>query len=236
MRVHRAAENIICGFFFVFAMAALVTGAAGATAVPSPPVAAPTTAPSPPAAAPKAAAKPKKQEPIHITSNRMEAFSKLHFVDFIGDVVATQGEMQIKSDKLRVYFEEKKKDGKKDPKKDTKKYPKKKEYPKEKTAAKPPAAAPENSVERLVATGNVLVNQGKGKFASGENLDYNERTGIAILTGNPKAWEGDNLIIGDKITLFLQEERTVVDGSRSKRVNVTLFPSGEKRPAPAPKK
>ena len=76
----------------------------------------------------------------------------------------------------------------------------------------------------------------RGRFASGENLDYNERTGVAILTGNPKAWEGENLIIGDKITLFLREERTIVDGSRTKRVNVTLFPSGEKSSAPGQKK
>lgn len=175
----------------------------------------------------KTAPKPKKQDPIRITSNRMEAYTKKNFVDFIGDVVAIQGEMQIKSDKLRVFFQKKKSAAGKKSGTQTRRN--------QKNTGKIPAPTPGTSVERIVATGNVLVNQGKGKFASGERLDYNERTGVAILTGNPRAWEGNNQIVGDKITIYVREERTVVHGSKSRRVNVTLFPSGEETSAPARK-
>ena len=87
-------------------------------------------------------------------------------------------------------------------------------------------------MERLVAIGNVLVNQGKKKFASGDRLDYKESKGIAVLTGNPRAWENNNQVVGTKIELFLREGRTVVHGSRRRRVRVTLFPESQSGQSP----
>ncbi|MEK6711351.1 MAG: LptA/OstA family protein [Nitrospinota bacterium] len=176
---------------------------------------------------------PKKKEPIHVTSDRMEAFNQTNLVIFLGNVKAIQGELQIQSDRLEVYIKKREKEGDQ--------------------ADPPPAPAPaalrgsrkgppgENpdaagSVERIVAIGRVLINQNKTKFASGERLDYHEETGIGILTGNPRAWEGQNQVVGDKIELFLKEDRTVVHGTTDRRVNVTLFPDEEKpQSAPAPR-
>jgi lipopolysaccharide export system protein LptA len=136
----------------------------------------------------------------------MEADNKKNIIVFIGNVSAVQGDMEIKTDRLEVYM--KKKAGKGAAKK------------------KAPAQPGEGSVERLIARGNVLITQGKLKFASGNLLDYNERTGIAILTGNPRAWENNNQVVGTKIKLFLREGKTVVYGGKKRRVSVTLFPEG----------
>ena len=104
-----------------------------------------------------------------------------------------------------------------------------------KTSAGIQSGAPgQGSVERLIATGNVLVNQGKEKYASGDRLDYKEATGIAILTGNPRAWENNNQVIGTKIVLFLRDGRTVVYGSRRRRVSVTLYPESQPGNSPKP--
>jgi len=168
----------------------------------------------------------KKKEPIHITADRMEAFNQKNLVIFIGKVKAVQGEMIIQSDRLEVYVKKREKDGD--------------------GTIDPPAARarpgndadgqdPTGQVERIIATGNVLINQTRTKFASGERLDYVEETGIGVLTGNPRAWEGQNQVIGDKIELFLKEDRTVVHGSTNRRVNVTLHPE-EERPAPSGEK
>ncbi len=179
-----------------------------------------------------------KNEPIHVTSDRMEAYNKKNLIVFIGNVSAVQGNMEIHSDRLEVYIKKKEKKpagvqaaiGAKIS---------------QASAPKPPkkaldAGMGQGSVERLIAIGNVLINQDKAKYASGEHLDYSEVTGIAILTGNPRAWEANNQVIGTKIEMFLREGRTIVYGNRNRRVSVTLYPKNEKAdtkakpPAPNP--
>lgn len=166
-----------------------------------------------------------KKEPIHITSNRMEAYNKKNLIIFIGDVSAVQGEMEIKSDRLEVYVK------KKTPPSATSKTATGSAPKKSSTAAQgsTPEGPDPSSVDRLVATGNVLINQGENKHAAGERLDYAETTGIAILTGNPRAWEKNNQVIGTKIEIFLREGRTIVYGNQKRRVSVTLYPSEQKK-------
>ncbi len=53
--------------------------------------------------------KTEKKEPIHVTSDRMEAYNKKNMIVFIGKVLAVQGEMQIQSDRLEVYVKKKEK-------------------------------------------------------------------------------------------------------------------------------
>ena len=71
------------------------------------------------------------------------------------------------------------------------------------------------------------VNQGKSKYATGDRLDYKETTGIAFLTGNPRAWEKNNQVVGEKIELRLRQGLTIVHGSRRRRVSVTLYPESQ---------
>lgn len=46
-----------------------------------------------------------KSEPIYITSDRMEADRQKNVLVYIGQVVAIQGEMTLRSDKLTTYFD-----------------------------------------------------------------------------------------------------------------------------------
>ncbi len=161
------------------------------------------------------APKPEKKEPIHITSDKMEAYNKKNMIIFIGSVSAIQGKMEIQSDRLEVFM-------------------KKKENSAVEGAAAAsggntnPAAGPDqSSVDRLIAIGNVLITQENSKYASAEHLDYREASGIAVLTGNPRAWDNKNQVIGTKIEIFLRDGRTIVYGSKSRRVSVTLYPSDD---------
>ncbi len=169
--------------------------------------------------------KTEKKDPIQINSDRMEAYNKKNLIVFIGKVVAVQGDMAIESDRLEVYVKKKEKKAK-----ESKGAPAAKA---KKTSTANKSGAPGGgSVERLVAIGNVLVNQGKTKHASSDRLVYEETTGIAILTGKPRAWEKNNQVVGTKIELFLREGRTVVHGSRRRRVSVTLFPESQDGQSP----
>lgn len=177
-----------------------------------------------PAAGPKSASK----EPIHITSDRMEADNQKRVIVFIGKVDARQGDMEIQSDRLQVFI-------KKPPKEEKGKASQRSADAKGKDKTDISSQDASSSVERLVATGNVLLNQAEKKFAAGERLDYNQDTGVAVLTGNPRAWEGNNQVVGSKIEIFLKEDKTIVHGTNTRRVNVTLYPGAEQTPPPGGK-
>jgi lipopolysaccharide transport protein LptA len=197
---------IALGISLVFFIGVLPSAAVGATE--------PATSPS---VTEISAPKPEKKEPIYITSDKMEAYNKKNMIIFIGTVSAIQGKMEIQSDRLEVFMKKK-----------------------EKSAAggagaasgdkkNPSADGPDqSSVDRLIAIGNVLITQEKSKYASGEHLDYRETSGIAVLTGNPRAWDNKNQVIGTKIEIFLKDGRTIVYGSKSRRVSVTLYPGNDK--------
>jgi lipopolysaccharide export system protein LptA len=47
---------------------------------------------------------------------------------------------------------------------------------------------------------------------------------VLILTGNSKAWSGENIVAGSKITLFLDEDRSVVESDEEEQVEATFYP------------
>ena len=167
----------------------------------------------------------KKKEPIRIKSNRMEAYSKKNLIIFIGAVIAVQGQMEIRSERLEVHIKkQKEKIGDENPSSlaSSEKLPN--------NVAASPSGSAQQEISRLIATGNVRISQGNGKHATAERLDYNKAAGHAILTGNPRAWEKNNQLIGTKIEFFIREDRTVVHGNRNRRVSVTLFPDSRFKP------
>ena len=143
---------------------------------------------------------------IHIVSDKMEVNSRKNLIVFIGNVEANQGKIKLKANRLEIYTLETKRFG-------------------SKQKATPRDRAGE--IDRIVALGNVEMDQAKRRFATAARLEYRESTGIAVLTGNPRVWEGKNRLVGAKIELNLKEDKTIVHGSPRRRVSVTLFPSSE---------
>ena len=143
---------------------------------------------------------------IHIVSDKMEVNSRKNLIVFIGNVEANQGKIKLKANRLEIYTLETKRFGSK-----------RKSTPKDRAG----------EIDRIVALGNVEMDQAKRRFATAARLEYRESTGIAVLTGNPRVWEGKNRLVGAKIELNLKEDKTIVHGSPRRRVSVTLFPSSE---------
>ena len=138
-----------------------------------------------------------RKAPIHITSDKMEVNSRKNLIVFIGD---------IKANRLEVYTLKAKRPGSK---------------------REPTSKDDAGEVDRIVAIGNVMMDQAKRRFATAARLEYRDSTGIAVLTGSPRVWEGKNQLVGAKIELNLREDKTIVHGSSRRRVSVTLFPSSE---------
>lgn len=71
----------------------------------------------------------------------------------------------------------------------------------------------ENSIKEIHAIGNVKVHS-KERVIFSEEASYINNEEKIIFSGNPKAIEGDNVITGTKIIYFLQDDRTLIEGSR----------------------
>jgi lipopolysaccharide export system protein LptA len=142
------------------------------------------------------------KEPIEIVSDRMDAYNEKKMVIFSGNAVATQGDKEIKADKLLIYY--KKEAGKKD-----------------KTGVK--AMEGTGDLEKIEAKGNVIVTQ-KARVATGEEAVYFQDSGQIIMTGNPILRDGKNTIKGDKVIVFVNEDRGVVESDAKKRVKAIIYP------------
>ena len=139
-----------------------------------------------------------RKDPIHIRSHDLEFFYEEKRIQYRGNVVVTQGDMTLKSDRLTVLYE--------DP---------------------APAAAntaDQQRIKRIVADGNVEITSG-GRRATSRKAIFNQQKRTVTLRGNAVLQEGPNRVKGDIVTIFLDENRSIVKGGKGKRqAQMVLIP------------
>ena len=151
------------------------------------------------------------KEPITITSDTLEYLYQDGIVIYRGDVLAVQGEVKVRSNELRITlarFDEQKAKGAK--------------------AMSGLDDASTSKVQNVVATGNVRIDQGT-RWAVGGKATFDQANRTMVLTENPVMHDGPNEVSGDRVVVFLDENRSVVEGG-PKRVKAFLVPAkgGEK--------
>ena len=155
------------------------------------------------------AAPPPEQSPapseIIITSHSLVFKNKENMAFFEGKVVMTKGNLVMRADQMVVHF-----------------------------AVESPSALPKNggspegfskstspdlptfgtrAVSLIDATGNVMMQQGEKKARSRKAV-YHQRDERLVLTEDPEVWEEGYRVTGTKMTMFLKEDRSIVEGSR----------------------
>ena len=85
-------------------------------------------------------------------------------------------------------------------------------------------AEPDQSLQEIIATGKEVVIKLQGKKAICRKMHYHAGKRKIVLTGSPSLDDGKNIISGEEITVFLDEERSVVKSGKQKRVKTTIFP------------
>jgi lipopolysaccharide export system protein LptA len=148
-------------------------------------------------------------EPMEITSNRMEAFNEKKIVVFSGSAKATQGNKVLKADQLILYYTKEKETDKKN---------KSGTIETEKTG----------DLEKVEAKGNVSLTQGE-KVATGDEATYYRDSAKIIMTGNAVLNEGKNSIKGDRVIVFLNENRGIVESNTKKQVKAIIYPQEKKK-------
>ena len=152
-----------------------------------------------------------RKDPVIITSDALEYDYKGNVVTYRGDVVTTQGDLKMRSDTLTVTFD---RDG-----------------------AAPAQGkgrgtdAPSDAKQRLrqiVAVGNVRIDNG-ARWATGGRAVFDQEDRTLVLTETPVIHDGSNEVAGDRVVVYLDENRSVVEGGR-KRVKAVFHPNQDKKP------
>lgn len=126
------------------------------------------------------------QDFIDINANVMEMQDDKKLIIFTGDVVAKKQNLNLYCDKLNVYYTEDTKTKKRD-------------------------------VDYMIAEGKVKIMQ-FDKVAIGDTAKYFKNEDLIVLEGEPAIIrEGnDNEVRGNKVTFYVKENKSIVEGNRPK--------------------
>ncbi len=82
---------------------------------------------------------------------------------------------------------------------------------------------------RAVSTGSVRIITNDCRTGTGRRAEYYDLEQRVVLLGNARVWQDDNVVSGESITIFLSQDRSVVQGGRQERVKAVFYPRDGKR-------
>lgn len=138
-----------------------------------------------------------------IHSKTLELNDAAKVVTFTGNVEAKKGDFLITCQKMQVFY---------------------KKMPRRKSSEKA-----EGGIDKILAIGGVKIERKQGGIAMAEKAVYYQADDKAVLTGSPVVKQGKDFVEGDRITIFLSENRSVVESNASKKVRAIIFPKGKQR-------
>jgi lipopolysaccharide export system protein LptA len=144
-----------------------------------------------------------KGQSILIKSNSLEVDNKKRVVTFTGNVDARRGDLIINCEKMFVYYSG--------------------------TMTDDTSQKSDIKIEKIVANGGVRISRPSGGLATAEEAVYYQQDEKVILTGNPTVKQGEDVVEGSTITLYLREERSIVEGSDGKQVKAVISSGMDKR-------
>ena len=157
--------------------------------------------------------------PVHIDSDSLELDYKGSNVMYRGHVVVTQGDVTLNSDTLSISY---------DPQ-----AVKQTDKPADKPAAgaspTPKTATPGGDADRIkeiIAEGNVKIRQGT-KLAEGRRAVFDQAKQTFTLSDGAVLHDGPNQVAGERVIVYLKEERSVVESGSNSRVKAVLYPGKE---------
>ena len=153
--------------------------------------------------------------PINIEANKMTSTEKSNSVVFSGDVDAKQGDVRIRTDEMTIFYTNVDDKSPKNAKKKSK----------DPTAGKDQSSG-SRQVEKMICVGNVEITRGEW-LGTSRKMIYLSKERQVILTENAKAWEGQNMVSGEKIIYYLDEGRSEVIGGKSSKAAGTKSGGGK---------
>ena len=95
-----------------------------------------------------------------------------------------------------------------------------------------------DKIVRTISTGNVRIVTKDCRNGTARRAEYYDAEQRVVLIGNARVWRDDNVVTGERITIYLAEDRSVVEGGQQERVKAVFYPRNQDeaaaRPKPAP--
>lgn len=143
-----------------------------------------------------------KEKPIIVYSDTLELDQEKKIIAFEGEVRAQAEDVDINCQKMLVYY----------------------------------IGSPENKesnlkssrIDKIIALGNVVISRLESGTARAGKAIFYQNEGKVILTENPCVRQGPDFVEGQRIIIFLNENRSIAEGGETKRVKATIFPKVEK--------
>ena len=85
-----------------------------------------------------------------------------------------------------------------------------------------------DKILRTVSTGAVRIITRDCRTGTARRAEYYDLEQRVVLIGNARVWQEDNVVSGDTITIFLSQDRSVVQGGRQERVKAVFYPRDDK--------
>lgn len=165
-------------------------------------LAAETGSAKPPVAAPS--------EPTTITAQKMTVRNQENKAYFDGAVVLSKGTLVVHSDSMVVSFKQKDAPGSA-PQGAEPDSPPSANSKKSKAGATGMPASGSRAISMVEAVGHVRIEK-EGGTATCQKAVYYESDEKIVLTGEPIAWQKGTRVTGKVITMYLGEDRSVVEG------------------------
>ncbi|MFZ0451294.1 MAG: lipopolysaccharide transport periplasmic protein LptA [Desulfatiglandaceae bacterium] len=145
-------------------------------------------------------------KPMIIKSKTLEWDDEKKMVTFTGEVNAQKDDFVVDCRKMIVYY----------------------------TASSDEQAKGDiaRGVDRIVATGQVRITRSSGEVAEAEKAVYYQADEKLVLTDHPSVRQGNDLVKGDRIIVFLKENRSIVESTGKERVQAIIFPKTKKKKSP----
>ena len=70
-----------------------------------------------------------------------------------------------------------------------------------------------DELEKVVCTGNVRITKGEALNASSNRAEYKVKEGILEMTEGPQLFQRGNLLLADKVLIFVEEDRSEAVGN-----------------------
>ena len=79
-------------------------------------------------------------------------------------------------------------------------------------------------VLRTISTGSIRIITRDCRTATAKRAEYFDLEQRVVLSGNARVWQDDNVVSGDTITIYLSQDRSVVQGGTQERVKAVFYP------------
>ena len=91
----------------------------------------------------------------------------------------------------------------------------------------------EDKILRTVSTGNVRIITRDCRTGTARRAEYYDLDQRVVLKGNARMWQDENVVSGETITIFISQDRMIVEGGKQERTKGIFYSRDDKKTAAA---